>query len=92
MPRPRPPHLHRETTRHGRVVWYVRVGHGPRIRLPVGPGREGFDAACVAAIEPGITDLRNRAIGAGWHPAEVAAAILSLTVSDIRDHAGDDAA
>lgn len=33
MPRPRPPHLHRETTRHGRMAWYVRVGKGPRIRL-----------------------------------------------------------
>ena len=33
MPRPRPPHLHREVTRHGTVVWYVRVLGGPRIRL-----------------------------------------------------------
>ena len=24
MPRPRPPYLSREVTRHGRVVWYVR--------------------------------------------------------------------
>lgn len=50
MPRPRPPHLHRETSRHGRTVWYVRIGHGPRIRLPVGPGGEGFDAAYRGAI------------------------------------------
>lgn len=33
MPRPRPPHLHRQVSRHGRTVWYVRVGHGPRTRL-----------------------------------------------------------
>lgn len=33
MPRPRPPHLHREITRHGKGVWYVRVNRGPRIRL-----------------------------------------------------------
>ena len=33
MPRPRPPTLHRETNRHGKVVWYVRNGHGPRIRI-----------------------------------------------------------
>jgi integrase len=26
MPRPRPPHLQREVTRHGKAVWYVRVG------------------------------------------------------------------
>ena len=24
MPRPRPPHLSREFTRHGKAVWYVR--------------------------------------------------------------------
>lgn len=28
MPRPRPPHLHRETSRHGKTVWYVRVDKG----------------------------------------------------------------
>jgi len=33
MPRPRPPHLHREETRHGAVIWYVRKGHGRRIRI-----------------------------------------------------------
>src|SRR5262249_2761476 len=33
MPRPRPPHLHREETRHGAVVWYVRRHHGQRIRI-----------------------------------------------------------
>ena len=25
MPRPRPPHLHRQVTPHGKTVWYVRV-------------------------------------------------------------------
>ena len=36
MPSPRPPHLHREVTRHGKVVWYARAGgssRGPRIKL-----------------------------------------------------------
>ena len=33
MPRPRPPHLCREVSRHGKAVWYVRVGQGPRVRL-----------------------------------------------------------
>lgn len=47
------------------------------------------DDACADAIEPGLTDLRNRAVGAGWHPAEIAAAILALTVSEIRSNAGD---
>lgn len=34
MPRPRKPFVQRETTRHGRVVWYFRRGDGPRVRLP----------------------------------------------------------
>jgi integrase len=33
MPRPRPPHLLRQQTRHGKVVWYVRRGHGLRVRI-----------------------------------------------------------
>jgi hypothetical protein len=33
MPRPRPPHLHRQVTRHGKVVRYVRIGKGRRTRL-----------------------------------------------------------
>jgi hypothetical protein len=31
IPRPRRPDLHRETTRHGKPVWYVRVGKVQRI-------------------------------------------------------------
>jgi integrase len=57
MPRPRPPHLHRETTRHGRAVWYVRVGHGPRIRLAADYGMPEFEAEYQAAVsgEPRAT-------------------------------------
>src|SRR2546429_5012625 len=50
MPRPRPPHLHREVTRHGRTVWYVRVGKGPRIRLRAEFGSPDFDAEYQAAV------------------------------------------
>jgi integrase len=50
VPRPRPPHLHRETTRHGRVVWFVRVGKGARIRVRGEYGTPGFAAAYEAAI------------------------------------------
>lgn len=49
MPRPRPPHLLREATRHGRVVWYVRIGKGPRIRIKDEFGTPEFDAAYRAA-------------------------------------------
>jgi len=43
MPRPRPPHLHRQITRHGNPVWYVRVGKGPRTRLRAPYGTSEFD-------------------------------------------------
>lgn len=51
MPRPRPPHLHRETTRHGKAVWYVRVGKGPRIRIKAEYGSDEFQAEYQAAID-----------------------------------------
>jgi integrase len=50
MPRPRPPRLHRQTTRHGRTVWYVRLGHGPRVRLRAEYGTPEFEAEYRAAI------------------------------------------
>lgn len=33
MPKKRPPHLCYQVTRHGRPVWYVRIGQGPRVRM-----------------------------------------------------------
>ena len=42
MPRPRPPHLVRETSRHGRPVWYVRVGQGKRVRMRAEYGSPQF--------------------------------------------------
>ena len=50
MPRPRPPHLHREVTRHGKAVWYVRIGKGPRIRMRAEFGTPEFDAEYQAAV------------------------------------------
>jgi integrase len=50
MPRPRPPHLHRETSRHGKPVWYVRIGKGPRIRLRADYGTIDFEAEYQAAL------------------------------------------
>ena len=50
MPRPRPPYLHHETTRHKRRVWYVRIGRGPRIRLKADFGTPQFEAEYQAAI------------------------------------------
>jgi integrase len=64
MPRPRPPHLYRERTRHGRAVWYVRIGHGPRIRIAGEYGSEQFEAVYRAAIE-GKSALRKEKARAG---------------------------
>lgn len=50
MPRPRPPHLHRETSRHGKTVWVVRIGKGPRTRLRAPYGSVEFNAEYQAAI------------------------------------------
>jgi hypothetical protein len=44
MPRPRPPHLLREVSRHGTVSWVVRVGHGPRIHLRAAYSTPEFEA------------------------------------------------
>jgi len=51
MPRPRPPHLHREETRHGAVAWYVRKGHGSRIRIKTEYGSVEFWSEYRAALE-----------------------------------------
>jgi integrase len=53
VPRPRPPHLQREVTRHGKAVWYVRVRDGHksgRIRIQAEYGTPTFDAEYQAAI------------------------------------------
>jgi integrase len=62
MPRPRPPYLSREVTRHGAAVWYVRR-NGKRIRLRTEFGTPEFDAEYQAAIagEP----LKSKAPNAG---------------------------
>ena len=44
MPRPRPPHLQRQVTRHCKTVWYVRVGKGKRIKLHSEFGSPDFQA------------------------------------------------
>jgi integrase len=51
MPRPRPLHLHREANRHGTVVWYVRIGKGPRVRIRATYGTPDFEAAYQAALQ-----------------------------------------
>lgn len=54
MPRPRPPHLHREVSRHGRVMWYVvrrdSDGRKVRIRISAQSGTDEFSAEYQAAM------------------------------------------
>lgn len=68
MPRPRPPHLHREKTRHGRVVWYVRIGQGPRTRLHAAYGTPEFTAEYQAVLSgnPAPRPGRGRAGSLRW--------------------------
>jgi|SRR6516164_5619401 hypothetical protein len=49
MPRPRPPFLSREVTRHGRTVWYVRRS-GKRVRINAEYGTPAFDVEYQAAL------------------------------------------
>jgi integrase len=65
MPRPRPPHLHQERTRHGKTVWYVRIGHGPRIRLTAEYGSSDFEAQYRAALSDQPVERRKREAPAG---------------------------
>ena len=65
MPRPRPPHLVRQVTRHGAVVWYVRVGKGQRIRLRNDYGTPEFEAEYQAAISGAAQPARRSTVKAG---------------------------
>lgn len=49
MARKLPPYVLRERSRHGKRVFYFRIGRGPRVRLPP-PGSGSFDAAYRKAL------------------------------------------
>ena len=50
MPRPRPPFLQKQISRHGKIVFYVRRGAGPRIRIHAPFGSAQFAAEYQAAV------------------------------------------
>lgn len=50
---------------------------------------EDRDDACVTALAPHLRNLAERARSAGWHEAEVYAALLTCAVETMRDRAGD---
>ena len=59
MPKNVPPFVSREQSRHGKVNYYFRRGHGKRVRLPdlYDPG---FDAAYMAALTGGVAEAKAR--------------------------------
>ena len=59
MPRPRPPHLVRQVTRHGAVVWYVRVDKGRRTRIRAQFGTPEFDAEYQAALAGNLRSAKR---------------------------------
>src|ERR1700738_183412 len=65
MPRPPPPQLPRETTRHGKAVWYVRINRGPRIRMQAEFGTPQFEAEYQAAISGSPRPHQHRDSSAG---------------------------
>lgn len=68
MPRPRPPYLSRELTRHGKPVWYVRR-NGKRIRLKGVFGTPEFDAeyqAAIASTSVSTENIKEAAGTLGW--------------------------
>jgi integrase len=62
MPRPRPPYLHREVTRHGKVVWYVRRNRR-RIRLRANYGTDEFDTEYRAAFARAPAPKQGETLG-----------------------------
>lgn len=60
MPRPRPPYLHREKTRHGNMVWYFRRGAEPRIRINFVYGTPEFQQAYEAALTGSTISPKSR--------------------------------
>jgi integrase len=59
MPRPRPPHLLREVSRHGTTRWVVRIDHGPRIPIEGEYGSAEFMATYHAAINGRLAPLQR---------------------------------
>lgn len=65
------------------------------VRIAPPPGStadQDRDAACAEALEPEITRIVHMAESAGWHRAEIITALIALSLSDLRLHAGDAAA
>lgn len=65
------------------------------VRIAPPPGTsadDDRDDACAEALDPELTRIVGMAESAGWHRAEIIVAIMALSLSDLRAHAGDQAA
>lgn len=60
MPRPRPHGLHKETTRHGKTVWYLRPSRGRRVRIRAEFGTPEFQEEYNAALSGAPASRRSR--------------------------------
>jgi hypothetical protein len=65
MPRPRPQFLQKQVTQHGKIVWYVRRGSGPRIRINGAYGSTEFMTEYHAAVASLAVATPKGNIGAG---------------------------
>ena len=65
MPRPRPPFLLKEVTRHGKHVWYVRRGDSPRIRVQGEFGTDEFNVSYQVAINAVLIVPTIQKVGTG---------------------------
>jgi hypothetical protein len=68
------------------------AGASDQIRRPpssIGPEIDRNDA-CADALDPHLDTLAVRAEAAGWHPAEVVAAVISWAAHRAADGAGDE--
>lgn len=90
MPRPLPPHVQRERTRHGRVVFYFRRAEGaPRTRLRASPGTPAFEAEYLAAlsntkVEPKNPTTKNGTLKWLWERYRESAAWANLSLATRR--------
>ena len=62
----RPPYLETFTSRHGKRMWFFRVGKGPRTRLPDEYGSPAFNAAYRAALAAQAVKEAPVARTLGW--------------------------
>lgn len=63
MPRPRPPYLSSQRTRHGKLVWYVRRPGRPRLRIRAEYGSPEFVAEYQAAMAGAAPPRKAKAEG-----------------------------